>query len=91
MTNCIATAPRTRRGVYNTKVNQTMAIQSFDLINGTLPLKDWERIVRIIYDDITTREELLMSQNAGDREWEEIRSDEAIARDIETFILPINE
>ena len=68
-----------------------MALQSFDLINGTLALKDWERIVEIIYDDITTREELLSTQNAGDREWEKLQSDEAIARDIETFILPINE
>ena len=65
--------------------------QSFDLINGTLALKDWQRIVEIIYDDITTREELLSTQNAGDREWEKLQNDEAIARDIETFILPINE
>ena len=66
-----------------------MTIQANDLISGTLPLKDWERIVEIIYDDITTREELLSTQNVGDREWGKLANDEAIAKDIETFILPM--
>ena len=51
--------------------------------------EDWERIVHALKSYVIREEEVLKSQNLGDREWQELISYSHLAADIELFILPM--
>ena len=60
------------------------------LLMGQFTKEDWERIVTAIkfYSDKTAKD--LSTRNEGDGPWTELSRYEGIARDIEYFILPLN-
>ena len=56
-------------------------------MNGTLGEESWEMIVLALRDYVIRKEEVLKTQNAGDREWQELSDFSALATDIENYVL----
>ena len=63
------------------KVNQ--------IVNGKFSVEDWERIVHALQSYVIATEEILKQHNCGDREWDNLASYSALAKDIELFVLPM--
>ena len=61
-----------------------------DLLPGNFNRTTWHRIAFALEYYIKTHEELLIKENAGDREWQELSDMRLIMNDILLFIIPPN-
>ena len=67
-----------------------MSTQSYDPVNGTLSCEDWELVVESLRNYCADQEEILSTENVGDKPYNLIARISAIADDIDVFIIPMD-
>jgi len=58
-----------------------------DIVNVSLPSKDWKLICSTLREYTKVRREELSTMNVGDREWEEVNHINSIANDLEYYVI----
>ncbi len=64
-----------------------MKLKDYEAIPAEFSNEDWERILYAIQHYVITQENYLSGKNVGDKEWQELRVFDSIAKDIEYFII----
>ena len=67
-----------------------MSTQSFDPVNGTLSCEDWELIVETLRVYVGDQEDIISTENVGDKPYNLLARIHAIANDIDVFIIPMD-